>query len=183
MKYQLAALALLLAGCGGNGSPASNGWEIGPTIDGRNYSIGTVQGNVIQVQDVHYITRAATGPLTGTMSVSFNLSAPLTGTKCGGATASIYFQQRGDDWATDGKRWWAKFAMVQLDHAGDYTMTAPMDGPWTSVLTMTAKDSPEAFAAAKADPSRVGFTLGNCEGLGHGATGPGTITINDSTRV
>lgn len=160
------------------------GWNLGPTIDGKNYSTGSVNGNVITVQDAHYITKAATGPLTGTMSVTFNLSAPLTGTAtpengCGPApaTVTLYFQQAGDNWETDGKRWWAKFATVTLDHAGDYTMTVPMDGAWTSVQDMTAANNPQAFADAKANPSRVGFTIGNCTGLGHGGTGPAVLTI------
>ena len=154
------------------------GWRIGPMIDGKNYSTGAVNGNVITVQDVHYITRP-TGPLSGTLSVSFHLDAPLTGTGCGTspATATLYFQHKDDDWNTDGLRWWATFATVTLDHAGDYTMTAPLDGPWTSVLTKTAATDPGDFANSKNNAGLVGITLGNCTGYGHGATGPATLTI------
>jgi len=172
-------LVLALAACGGGESavqstPAPSVWEIGPA----GYSTGSVNGNVITVQDVHYVTRP-TGTLSDSISVSFYLSAPLTGTGCGTtpATASLYFQRKGDDWATDGWRWWATFATVTLDHAGNYSMTAPLNGPWTSVERKTAANNPQDFADAKAHASRVGFTLGNCTGYGHGGTGPATLTI------
>jgi hypothetical protein len=170
---------MLLASCG-SGSPSpqpTSSWEIGPIIDGRNYSTGSVSGNSITVADVHYVTRP-TGPISGTIGIKFHLDAPLTGTGCSTpATASLYFQQANDNWTADGKRWWATFATVTLDHAGDYSMTAPLDGPWTSVERETAVTSPAAFAAAKAHAVRVGFTLGNCTGYGHGATGPATLTV------
>jgi hypothetical protein len=37
--------------------------------------------------------------------------------------------------------------------------------------------SPQDFANAKRYANRVGFTIGNCEGLGHGGTGPAILTI------
>jgi hypothetical protein len=158
-------------------TPVRTVWEIGPTIDGRNYSTGSVNGNVITVSDVHYITRS-TGPLSNQISITFHLSAPLIGTGCEGpATASLYFQRSGDDWDTDGARWWATFATVTLDHAGDYTIVAPLDGPWTSVEKKTTINAPSDFADAKAHAARVGMTLGNCTGYGHGGTGPAQITI------
>lgn len=181
MRSFVLALLLLSACSGGVPAPASDSspvWEIGPTISGHNYSTGSVAGAVITVQDVHYITRPS-GPLSGSMSVSFHLSAPLTGTGCdkSPATASLYFQKQGDDWSSDGGRWWATFATVTLDHAGDYSMMAPMSGPWTSVQSMTAKANPQQFADAREHAANVGFTLGNCTGYGHGASGNATITI------
>lgn len=174
-------LAFLLVGCSTDRQPApppANVWELGPTISGHNYSTGSVAGNTIHVRDVHYVTQRS-GPLkAGTMSITFELSAPLTGTKCTNpATATLYFQKAGDDWNTDGNRWWATFATVTLDHAGTYSMEAPLDGPWTSVFTETAKSNPQHFADAKAKANRAGFTLGNCEGYGHGGTGPATLTV------
>jgi hypothetical protein len=185
MNYALliGGIACLLAGCGDSegktsgGHAAAQAWQIGPTIDGRNYSTGSVSGNTITVADVHYITRP-TGPLAREISIAFALSAPLTGTGCTGpATATLYFQRSGDDWNTDGARWWATFATVTVDHAGDYSMTAPLDGPWTSVEKKTAIANPSDFADAKAHAARVGMTLGNCTGYGHGATGPAQLTI------
>jgi hypothetical protein len=181
MRAFVLALMLLASCDGGSAPPAppdSPVWEIGPTIGGKNYSTGSISGNAIAVRDVHYVTRP-TGPLSGSISLSFHLSAPLTGTDCGTspATASLYFQRKGDDWSTDGWRWWATFATVTLDHAGDYSMTAPLGGPWTSVERETAIANPQDFADARAHAARVGFTLGNCTGYGHGATGPATLTI------
>lgn len=173
-----AFLALMLASCGGGdvATPSVYTWTVGAPD-------GIPSGPVIDITQgsVNYITKA-TGPLTGTLSVTFNITAPLTGKGCPGpATASLYFEATNDDWRTDGKRWWATFATVTLDHAGEYTITAPMDGPWTSVMTMTAVKDPQVFADAKANAARVGFTLGNCTGWGHGATGPATLTIKSFT--
>jgi hypothetical protein len=182
----LALLAFVLVACDGGGGdrqpPAPvSGWELGPTIDGKQYSKGWVTGNVITVRDVHYVTKRS-GPLSSRISVGFNLSAPLTGTvpekdptACTPprpATATLYFQAKGDDWLEHGKRWWAKSATVKLDHAGDYTMSAPLlPSAWGS--TGESGD----FAKALANVERVGFTIGNCEGYGHGGTGPATLTI------
>jgi len=181
---QISALAIAcamfaaLAACSNSSPSPAPGWTIGPTISGHNYSTGSAAGDVITVQDVHYVTRPS-GPLAGTISMSFHLDKPLTGTGCGKspASASLYFQRKGDDWNTDGWRWWATFATVTLDHAGDYNMAAPLNGPWTSVFHETAAANPEDFAGAKAHASVVGFTLGNCTGYGHGATGPATLAV------
>ena len=181
---RLLPLCLLLAACSGGDRqppPPAQAWEIGPTIDGKQYSTGSVNGNVFQIQDIHYITRA-TGPLAGSVSVSFNLSAKLTGTGCGvtPATATLYFQRAGDDWSMDkGYRWWATFAAATLDHPGDYTIMAPLDGPWTSDQNKNTLNAPQDFEAAKQGAERVGITLGNCTGYGHGATGPATMIIKN----
>ena len=177
--------ALLLAGCQEKpnalqiASASTTGWSIGPIMDGKNYSdSGSIDGNTITLGEVHYVTRKPDGPLSGTMSLSFHLDAPLKGAKCGNGTASLFFQAASDDWNSDGARWWA--STVTLDHAGDYTLTAPLvEGPWTSVLTMTSTSDPIYFTTAKQNVGQVGFTLGNCEGLGHGAVGPAHLTITD----
>lgn len=184
MKYALALAFLLLAGCHDStppidyAPPSSTGWSVGPIMGHHNYSTATMDGDTITLGEAHYITRKPDGPLEGTISLSFHLDAPLKGAKCGVGTASLFFQAASDDWATDGARWWA--ATTTLDHAGDYTLTAPLvEGPWTSVLTMTSKSDPEYFSTAKLNVGNVGFTLGNCEGLGHGAVGPAHLTITN----
>ena len=186
-KFLVFILPLLLTSCQEESSvpevspsptTTSEGWEIGPKQGFSNYSKGSVDGDTITIEDVHYITRAVKGPLSGTMSVTFTLDHPLVGTGCTTpATASLYFQQSGDDWETDGARWWATFATVTLDHEGVYSMTAPMNSPWTSVLTKNSLNAPEDFASAKSQPTVVGVTLGNCTGYGHGATGPAILKI------
>ena len=173
---RFAAVALLLTACGGNSPPPSTAlWEIGPVISGQNYSKGeplyTDGAIAINLQaQPHYVTRP--GNLLGKSAIrlTFSVDGPLVGVGCTTpATVSAYFQKAGDDWNTDGGRWWATFASVTVDHAGDYSITAPLDGPWTSVHTMTAISDPQAFASAKANANSVGFTFGNCEGYGHGA--------------
>lgn len=51
---------------------------------------------------------------------------------------------------------------------GDFTLDIPLDGPWTSVDTMTASANPTEFMNAKMNADRVGFTFGGGDGYGHG---------------
>jgi hypothetical protein len=87
---------------------------------------------------------------------------------------TLYFQQKGDDWETDGKRWWATFNSPHPIQPGEYEMDVPLDGAWTSVTTMTASSNPSQFMNAKQNADRVGFTFGGGDGYGHGvyANGP-----------
>jgi hypothetical protein len=87
---------------------------------------------------------------------------------------TLYFQQKGDDWSTDGLRWWATFNSPTPIKAGDYTIDVPLDGAWTSVETMTAANSPTQFSTAKQNADRVGFTFGGGDGYGHGVYANGT---------
>lgn len=163
-------------------------WEIGPVIERRNYSLGSPayagrNAGELRVAigpnaEPHYVTFRY-GSLSGKRQIRmrFRVEGPrgaiIYGAKCGTGTASavtLYFQRRGDNWRTDGGRWWAPFASVPLrGPMGEMEIVAPLDANWTSVIEMSARTSPNAFAAAKATADRVGFTFGNCEGLGHGA--------------
>uniref|UniRef100_UPI0038688432 hypothetical protein n=1 Tax=Sphingomonas sp. TaxID=28214 RepID=UPI0038688432 len=97
----------------------------------------------------------------------------IHGAKCpyGSPSAvTLNFQRRGDDWATDGGRWWATYAKDQnKGPMAETEIVAPLNAKWTSVQNMTAKTNAIEFAAAKANADRVGFTFANCEGFGHGA--------------
>ncbi len=42
------------------------------------------------------------------------------------------------------------------------------------------REQPDAFAAAKANADRVGFTFGNCEGYGQGAQATFPVTVEAS---
>ena len=86
---------------------------------------------------------------------------------------TLYFQQTGDNWTTDGMRWWATFASPSPIKPGDYTMDVPLDGAWTSVSTMTAAKNPTEFQSAKQNADRVGFTFGGGDGYGHGVYADG----------
>lgn len=92
---------------------------------------------------------------------------------------TVYFQQKGDDWKTDGKRWWATFNSPSPIKPGEYHMDIPLDGAWTSVSTMTAALNPQQFATAKINAERVGVTFGGGTGYGHGvyADGPARFVV------
>lgn len=167
---------------------AVSAWEIGPVIDGRNYSRGLFTPSqfadgwgfpIGPSAEPHYVTFRH-GSLLGKRQIRmrFRIDGPpgaiVYGAKCAVGSPSavtLYFERRGDDWLSDGARWFATFATVQIDGPrGETEIVAPLDARWTSVDRLTADNSPGAFAAAKANADRVGFTFANCEGYGHGAT-------------
>lgn len=162
-------------------------WEIGPVIEGRNYSRGLSHGSETRDgwgfaigpnAEPHYVTFRH-GSLRGKTHIRmrFRVDGPpgatIHGAKCSPASPSavtLFFQRYGDDWRTDGGRWWASFASVGLrGPTGETEIVVPLNGNWTSVERMSARQNPGEFAAAKAMADRVGFTFANCEGLGHGA--------------
>ena len=166
--------------------PASS-WEIGPIINGRNYSLappGTAQSGgglgltISPNAEPHYVTFNH-GSLRGKTQIRMRYrvdgprGAVIHGAKCSTGSPSavtLYFQREDDDWFTDGGRWWATFASVQLNGPlAEREIVVSLNANWTSVLNMTARANPNEFAAAKARAGRVGFTFGNCEGYGHGA--------------
>lgn len=165
----------------------ASAWEIGPIIKDRNYSIGLFRpsqykggwGFTIGPRaEPHYVTFRH-GSLRGKTQIRmrFRVEGPrgaiIYGAKCPTGSPSavlLYFQRKGDNWRTDGARWWASFAKVTLRGPMPETeIVAPLNASWTSVLKMNAKDHPNEFAAAKANADRVGFTFANCSGHGHGA--------------
>ena len=94
---------------------------------------------------------------------------------------TLYFERSGDDWNTDGYRWWASFAAVMPMVAGDHEVSARLDSNWTSVMTKTALNYPDDFSRSIQDSQAVGFTLGGGTGYGHGvyATGPARLIVKD----
>jgi hypothetical protein len=165
----------------------ASAWEIGPVIKGRNYSLGLFQptqyergwGFTISPRaEPHYVTFRH-GSLRGKTQIRmrFRVEGPkdaiIYGAKCPKGSPSavlLYFQRKGDNWRTNGARWWASFAKVSLrGFMAETEIVAPLNARWTSVLKMNAKDHSNEFAAAKANADRVGFTFANCSGYGHGA--------------
>jgi hypothetical protein len=183
----LAPLAGLAAAPGTPVPVPVRAWEIGPVIQGHNYSRGLFAPSQFNggwgfqigpTAEPHYVTFRH-GSLSGKREIRmrFRIDGPpgaiVYGAKCAISSPSavtLYFQRRGDDWSSDGERWFATFASVPINGPrGETEIVAPLNARWTSVERMTAENSPAAFAAAKADADRVGFTFGNCEGFGHGA--------------
>jgi hypothetical protein len=187
---RILALALLLTACE---EEEPKGWQIGPVIDGRNYSKGLptyLEGNSFPISptaEPHYVTMPS-GPLAGKMAIRIRYrvegSATIHGAGCTSPSkVTIYFQREGDNWAKEGYRWWATFASKQLTGAGEYEITAPLSGRWTDIESANAYDDKPLFDLALEETARVGFTFANCTGYGHGAqaTGPMKFTIVEYT--
>ena len=186
-----AAIVGLVLSSSGSAKPATRApqrtWEVGPVINGRNYSLGPsrvssssagVSVAIGPQAEPHYVSFRH-GSLQGkrVIRMRFRVEGPngaiIHGAKCGTGSPSgvtLFFQRGDDDWTSDGGRWWATFATVPLSGPlRDTEIVAPLDANWTSVAIMTAANNPYDFAAAKGAADRVGFTFGNCEGFGHGA--------------
>jgi hypothetical protein len=177
----------------------ANDWTIGPIIDGKNYShnvslhpIQDTDGwhiDLPQSDGVHYVTRHS-GSLAGKTSITIRYRVetadgarivPSTSPEAPSIGPTLYFQQAHDDWNTDGYRWWATFNAPMPIAAGTFEISAPLNGPWTSVQTKTATANPTDFANARQNAAEVGFTLGGGTGYGHGvyAVGQARIVITD----
>lgn len=194
MKWRWAALAaLLLAACEGDdgGSPSRSpatvpAWEIGPVIDGKNYSKGlplrpTQYADgwgfpISATAEPHYVTTRIDS-LVGKSQIRLRFKVEGDGTIHGAgcpvdspSKVSLYVQRDDDEWQMNGWRWWHGPSSVKLAGAGTHEIVAPLDDTaWRSVEGMTAASSPVNWTATKRDTHRVGFTFGNCEGAGHGA--------------
>jgi hypothetical protein len=175
-------------------------WEIGPVINGANYSVGmplsptqTADGWAFDFPlgpgSVHYVTFPF-GSLAGKTRIIMHYrieadpDVQIVPVCCASLPAigpTLFFQQQGDDWNTDGMRWWATFDTKFPIVAGDYELSVPLDGAWTSVFTMTAQSNPQQFATAKNSAARIGFTLGGGDGYGHGvyATGRARLVVTE----
>ena len=176
----------------------ASSWEIGPVIDGENYSKNmplhptqTPEGWTfnfpLEGGTVNYVTtkfgslsgkrhivvkyRVETDPLVEIWATSYGPGGLSLG-------PTLYFQDENDNWNTETKRWWAtKYTPFDIK-AGEYTLDVPLDGSWTSV-TGAANGDAVAFAKAVQNAERVGFTFGGGTGYGHGvfASGPARFTL------
>jgi hypothetical protein len=173
-------------------------WEIGPLINGKDYSAGmplhpvqTSDGWAFDIplgpNSVNYVTFPF-GSLTGKKEIVMHYrieadpGVQIVPVCCSGSPAigpTMYIQEQGDDWVTDGQRWWATFDTKSPMIGGDFDVTIPLNGAWTSVMTMTAQSNPQQFVTAKDNAGRIGFTLGGGDGFGHGvyATGPARVVV------
>lgn len=151
------------------------------TPDGWAFDIPMSPGSV------HYLTYKY-GSLAGKSHIimSYRIEADpavqIFAASVPGATSigpTLYFQQVGDDWNTDGMRWWATFNIRYPITSGAYQVDIPFDANWTSVFTMTAQANLTQFQSAKLDAERIGFTFGGGTGYGHGvyADGPARFVV------
>jgi hypothetical protein len=151
-------------------------WYPGPVLNARQFSEGAVsqfQGavNYPKGGQINYVTTPALGPLPAGGRIVFTMeviSGPLVGTEepISAGQIFVYFQAAGDDWRSDGKRWWShQSAPVAKVADGRWTLDVPLTYEhWCSVFTCS---TPEAFIAALAQVATIGFTGGsNSKGLG-----------------
>jgi hypothetical protein len=174
-------------------------WEIGPIINGKNYSPGmpsqpTAEGSgwsfTFPAQDgVHYVTSPLAGSLMagGEVKVRFSITGPGRLLPTQGdppARIRLFLQRRGDDWSGAGRhefyRWWSVGNVVLA--AGKQELAARLiPDQWLSVFGKRG-DHPAAagqLAATIANLQAVGQTFGGMF-AGHGVfavEGPSRFTL------
>jgi hypothetical protein len=176
----------------------AQGWEIGPIIDGENYSSGTPLHPMqtsegwtfdfpLSPNSVHYVTYKF-GSLSGKTHIVMKYRIemdqgvellPITEPALQSIGPTLYFQRSHDDWNTNSYRWWDTPDAVYPMVAGEFQVDIPFDGRWTDVMGKKAAADPSAFQSALAKADRVGFTFGGGTGYGHGvfATGAARFTL------
>lgn len=167
-------------------------WEIGPVIDGVNYSLNMPlhpvahpEGWALELSDLsrepHYVTMA-TGSLAGKTRIRMVYrveGGPIVAATdtAGPSILTLYFQRAGDDWRQETFRWFASFSSQMPIAAGEHVIEAPLDGNWTAVMTSSRSTNPQEFQAAVENAARVGFVLGGGTGLGHGVRATASARI------
>ena len=202
-----AALAALTVSPTAAQAPPAAAWEIGPFIDGRNYSVGmpvrasetrdgasfVIPGPTAADGHVHYVTTRVRS-LAGAKRITlrYRIDAPR-GTEffqqenpsAGPATLSLYFQRRGDSWRArhPDYRWYSPAGRDVPLSPGIHEVSIALDPgeKWIAMMGSDSSTNPRGFAAAISDAHRVGFTFGGNSGRGHGvyATNPARFTVLD----
>lgn len=179
------------------------GWEIGPIVRGRNYSIGMPQrprsapaGGVTfdfptegngQIDAM----TSPVEPLADARAITLRYRVDLArGARFvaderpnEAATVSLYFQQRDDNWSARGRygsyRWYAPVRAVLPLAPGLYEVTVRLDEAWTNVNGQPVSQDRSGFDAALRDTARVGLAFGSSSLRSHGvyATGPARFTL------
>lgn len=206
--FTFAALSLAALGAPLSAGPSASGWEIGPIIRGKNYSLNmpltptpTDRGWAFDFPyatkangHVHYVTFNPGSLAKATrIKVRYRVQArpgtrfvPQEHPSLPG-TVSLFFQRRGDNWSAKGRyalyRWYAPAHTVQEIKPGVHEMTVNFNDPlWGSVVGgMKASERPEAFGAALRNSDRVGLVFGSTAARGHGvyATAPARFELLD----
>lgn len=198
------ALASFAAAASSTAAIAQNGgWQIGPIIRGKNYSVGmplaptpTRNGWSFdfpseQTGHVHYVTFRP-GALAGAtqIRVRYRVDAPR-GTRFVPqehpdmpGMVSLVFQRSGDNWSAKRQfehfRWYAPEATMQRLEPGERVITISLSDPnWISIKGKPRGMNPEAFNAALAYTDNIGLVFGSTAARGHGvfATAPARFTL------
>ena len=176
-------------------------WEFGPTINGKNLSVGMPAGSAdgsfefpvgFRHPDhsvspaVHYVTKSSTTLLgAGAMAIDYSiegLGLEATQEPDGGPPdMSLYIECADNNWQNDGGRWWSKD--IGSLTPGWHSLSAVLTpDKWVTVQN----DRPDMFYNALTLATKVGFTFGGPQGgKGHGvyATAPGARFILNSFSV
>lgn len=204
--FAIAAVGLALFGTTTLAAQSAQEWEIGPTIRGKNYSVGMPRQVTptrtgwkfafpeSQRGDRHVnAVTLRTGPLDrkSRITIRYRIDA-ARGTQFVPqeepgvpATVSLFLQRRGDNWSARGKygfyRWYAPIHAVQQIAPGVHQMSVSLtDMGWTNVVgSIPARSVPEAYRAALSDAYQIGLVFGTTTSRGHGvyATGPATFEL------
>jgi hypothetical protein len=163
--------------------PVENNWPACAALSGT--------GSYAQCFLVGYVTTPYSGPAQHQVSMTFQVvttgnptfnyaldpgNPNLPNNPSADAVVTILLQERGDDWASDFKRWWALGHRTFLS-PGTFTVTVPLtlsnwDGNITGA-TYTQAQQQAGFDKALQDLGNVGFTFGGgcCAGHGVDVTG------------
>jgi hypothetical protein len=186
--------------------PSASGWEIGPIIRGKNYSVGMpLRPNQTQhgwsfefpvgsraAGHVHYVSfKPGSLSHTSRVTVQYKVTA-APGTRFvpqeyphQSGTVSLFFQREGDNWSARGNyafyRWYAPAHSVKVIAPGVHEIRVDIDDPqWISVLGgRNAASSPAEFGAALENAGRIGLVFGSAGARGHGvfATAPARFEL------
>ena len=183
--------------------PPAAAWEIGPSIRGRNYSVGMpAQPSPARGGGVTFDFPVAgrgqvdamitsVGPLAGARQITMRYRIDAArGTRFVAdespsepATVSLYFQRRGDNWSARGRygsyRWYVPPRAVIPLAPGVHTVTVRFDEPWGNVNGVPNSQDPAGYQAALEDSARLGVAFGSSGLRSHGvyATGPARFTL------
>jgi hypothetical protein len=168
-------------------------WTIGPIIGGQSYSpgmplrprassdgwwefdfpqCGGPPGPQGRGRSVNYVTVPPRLPLTGSMTVTFDIvgDAVFAATEGRNPRLRLYFQRRGDDWSgvgpMSGYRWFSRPADSVPIQPGRHTLTVPFNfDRWGGVETAPTRAD---FDAARQQVEAAGMVFGGDQAAGHG---------------
>jgi hypothetical protein len=164
-------------------------FEVGPTINGQQYSKGMESDDApngsfefpVAPGSVNYIYRPSSAPI---LRIEYEVTGGLVRPEevpDGEATIALYFETFDNDWHSDGGRWWTRGRGSLTE--GRHELTAPLNAEaWTTVNTGGSAD---LFVISLTRVRAAGFTFGGPDGAGHGVQGaqPGVrFTLHSFAR-
>lgn len=175
----------------GNNEPED--FSLGPVINFKNYSKGTVHwdeqtGNsYFDIEEPHYFTEKA--PKVFKQATRLEIDYKFKGhavpveTPLLKATISPYFQRNGDTYSKDPKYRTYRWFMAnppELESSDEIkTISVPLERMFWTPVTRNDLATTKDFLDAKNDARRVGMVFGGPGGRGHGIIGKGRFELID----